>query len=106
MAQSSSAVEDYTNLRRASRWRQPPAQRAELVRKSFAQQLARNASQIVQDRRKRSEVKAELYAHLLPLLEAHDREQHASRTLYQKIILILSGALAVSLGLVALSFLL
>lgn len=105
MAQSSSAVEDYTNLRRASRWRQPPEQRAELVRKSFAQQLARSASQIVEDRRKRAEVKAELYAHLLPLLESHDREQNASRKLYQKVILILSAALAASFGLLALTFL-
>lgn len=103
MAQPSSAVEDYLELRRGARWRHPAPQREILVRKSYAQQLARTASRRVADRRKRAELKAEIYAHLLPLLEAHDREQSDARRMYQKIIGALSGALVVTLGLLAIS---
>lgn len=103
MAQSTSAVEDYLDLRRSARWRQPQPQRELLVRKSYAQQLARTASRIVEDRRARAELKAEIYAHLLPLLEAHDREQSGSRRVYQKVIGALSAALIVALSLVAIS---
>jgi hypothetical protein len=103
MAESTSAVEDYLELRKVARWRQPQAHRELLVRKSYAQQLARAASKSVKDRRKRAELKAEIYAHLLPLLEAHDREQSAGRRMYQKLIGALSAALIVVLALLALS---
>jgi hypothetical protein len=103
MAQTSSAVEDYLDLQRGARWRQPQPQRQVLIRKSYAQQLARTASRSVEDRRKRAELKAEIYAHLLPLLEAHDQEQSASRRMYQKIIGTLVGALAITLSLLAIS---
>lgn len=103
MAQSTSAVEDYLEVRREARWRQPKPQRQILARKTYAQQLARTASRSVDDRRKRGELKAEIYAHMLPLLEAHDRELNASRQLYQKIIGAFAGALVVTLSLLAIS---
>ena len=97
MAESASAVDDYVNLQKAQRWRSMPAQRVELVRKSYAQQLARSASQTIDDRRKRAELKAEIYGHLLPLLELHANEQATSRRYYQKIITALAASLALTL---------
>ena len=106
MAESASPVEDYVNMQRAQRWRSMPAQRVALVRKSYAQQLARSASQAVDDRHKRAELKAEIYGHLLPLLELHAKEQAASRAFYQKIILVLGISLAAILSISAIALML
>ena len=106
MAESASAVEDYVNQQRAQRWRSIPEPRAELVRKSYAQQLARSASQAINDRRKRAELKAEIYGHLLPLLELHGREQATSRRYYQKIIAVLAASLALTLSVSAIALIL
>jgi hypothetical protein len=106
MAEPAGAVEDYVNLQRAQRWRSMPQQRVELVRKSYAQQLARSASQTIGDRHKRAELKAEIYGHLLPLLELHAKEQASSRRYYQKIVGVLGVSLALTLsaGAIALLF--
>lgn len=98
MAESASAIDDYVNLQKSQRWRSMPEQRVELVRKSYAQQLARSASQAIEDRRKRAELKAEIYGHLLPLLELHGQEQASSRRYYQKIIAVLAASLALTLS--------
>jgi len=105
MAEPANAVEDYVKLQKAQRWRSMPEQRAELVRKSYAQQLARSASQAIDDRRKRAELKAEIYGHLLPLLELHGKEQATSRGYYQKIIAVLSISLALALSVSAIALL-
>jgi hypothetical protein len=96
MADAANAVEEYIELQRQQRWRSPPAQRLELVRKSYAQQLARSASQAVTDRRRRAELKADIYNHLLPLLEMHAKQQAITRRYYQKIVLVLASGLLLS----------
>ncbi len=93
MSDSAQAVDEYLALTRAGRWRAVRAQQAALVRKSYAQQLARAASGVVQDRHKRAEVKAELYSRLLPVLELHAKEQAQMRQSYQKLLGSLAGAL-------------
>ena len=97
MAEAANAVDEYIALQRQARWRNVSEQRLELARKSYAQQLARSASQPVADRRKRAELKANIYSHLLPLLELHAKEQATVRQFYRKLVLILgAGLLAVS----------
>jgi hypothetical protein len=93
MSDSAHAVDDYLALTRAGRWRAVRAQQAALVRKTYAQQLARAASGVVQDRKKRAEVKAEFYARMLPVLELHAKEQAQMRQSYQKLVGVLAGAL-------------
>jgi hypothetical protein len=102
MGQAANTIDEYVELQSRQRWRSVPAGKLELVRKSYAQQLARSASQSVTDRRKRAELKAEIYSHLLPLLEMHAREQAATRAYYQKIVVGLTAGLLIATAVIAL----
>jgi len=105
MAEAANAVEEYVELQQRGRWRRLPAERLELVRKTYAQQLARSASRTVKDRRSRAEVKAEFYQHLLPLLELHASVQHSTHQRYRKLILSLSIGLLLTTALAVLALL-
>ncbi len=98
MNRDANVVEEYVELQRSQRWRPAPPQRLELVRKSYAQQLARAASVPVSNRRERAETKASIYNHLLPLLEMHADEQTELRSYYQKLLLGTGGGLFATLS--------
>ena len=75
----------------------------QLLRKSFAAQLARSATQGIEDRRKRAAVKAEVYAHLVPLLDRHWQVMRDLHRFYRKLLAGLGAGLALTLILLAIS---
>ena len=101
MPDRANAVETYLSSTRPG-WLRPRAQdsQLELVRKSFAQQLARDATRTIDDRRHRAEVKAAVYNHLTPLLEQHHRSLRELHRFYQKLLLSIGGALIGAVALI------
>ena len=70
--------------------------------KHFALQLARSATKTIDDRRKRAEIKAAVYNHLIPLLNQHAKTQAATHKFYQKLLMMLGGSLLLALAVIAL----
>lgn len=102
MSGETQAVEDYLRASRdAGSWRRPAPEQGQLLRKSFAQQLARSATQSIDDRRKRAVVKAEVYGHLVPLLDRHWQEIRDLHRFYRKLLTGLGAGLTLSLMLLA-----
>lgn len=103
MSGETQAVEDYLRASRdAGAWLSSTPEQGQLLRKSFAQQLARSATQSIDDRRKRAIVKAEVYGHLVPLLDRHWQETRNLHRFYRKLLTGLGAGLILSLILLAL----
>ena len=101
MPGQANAVEDYLKTTRPTfRWRESGGEKAELVRKAFAQQLARAATRTVNDRHSRAEVRIAVYNHVTPLLEQHHKAIANLHRFYRKLLLITFGALALAIALI------
>ena len=104
MSGETQAVDEYLSAsRKAGTLRSLPDAQSQLLRKSFAQQLARSATQGIEDRRKRAAVKAEVYSHLVPLLDRHWQEMRDLHRFYRKLLAGLGAGLALTLFLLAVS---
>ena len=67
-------------------------EKLQLARKSYAQQLARSATQTISDRRHRAEIKAAVYNHLIPVLDQNFKAQQHLRSRYRKLVAAFGGA--------------
>ena len=78
--------------------------RRTLERKSTAQQLARAATEAIADRKLRALAKADVYGHILPLLEDHYGAQRKLHRTYRRLLawtcgaFLLAAATAILLG--------
>ena len=98
MSSESTAIENYLQVNgRINLWGKLSEERDRLSRKSFAQQLARSATRSIEDRRKRAEVKTQIYNHLLPVLDQHAKVQCHMQRIYRKLMIGLSAASGVLL---------
>lgn len=98
MSAETKAVDDY--LRACTQnnfWPSTPDVKSQLLHKSFAQQLARSATQSIEDRRHRAAVKAEVYNHLVPLLDRHAQTTRDLHRFYQKLLAGLGTGLTLTL---------
>jgi len=102
MSEETQAIDAYLSAsRRAGCWRSLAEPQEQLLRKSFAQQLARSATQGIDDRRKRAVVKSEIYNHLVPLLDRHWEAMRDLHRFYRKLLAGLGAGLTLSLLLLA-----
>jgi hypothetical protein len=68
-----------------------------LARKASAQRLARTATEAISDRKLRALAKADVYSHVLPVLDAHYGAQQRLHRIYRRLLALTCGALAIAL---------
>jgi hypothetical protein len=68
-----------------------------LERKASAQRLARAATEAISDRKLRALAKADVYSHVLPVMDAHYGAQQQLHRMYRRLLAWTCGALAIAL---------
>ncbi|MFV2089984.1 MAG: hypothetical protein ACC642_04965 [Pseudomonadales bacterium] len=98
MQRQTSAIDGYPNSTQPSLFlKQLSEEKLQLERKSCALQLARSATRTISDRRRRSEIKVEVYNHLIPILDQNFKAQQYLHKSYRKLVAVLSGALTLAI---------